>query len=404
MWPHRTRKGQHSLDKLAESLCPEHEEKLKLFCETDQQLTCVICRDGEKHDGHKFKPIKEAAAFLRRELKKGVENLPGDILAVERLANTQREEITKTQEKARQLTNQISTQFEEMHQFLRKREDEIRNQLQEKEREDVETMSEKLNAMNVTLSERRELEMKVKSALEIPDLEKFLRNWSEGDPMMSPESLFRPRAKGLQVVYTSLSLEPYESHLQFFMWKEMLQVIKPRPELLTLKTDNTNITVSSDGRSLFSTPTSSRPHSAPFGNYSGFGTFQSVGSPLIAVIKTYDTFSLNEFTSGQHYWEMEVGLRDFWELGVQHNSLKCDGQKYFICNQGSTTELTYAGRPRKIGVYLNCSSKELSFYDADSMGHVHTMSLSHMSMPVSAYFNIGHCQDSDPNPLTVCWY
>ncbi|KAM3872167.1 nuclear factor 7, ovary-like [Diretmus argenteus] len=228
-------------DPLADSLCPEHEEKLKLFCETDQQLTCVICRDGKKHDGHKFTPIKEAAAFLRRELEKGVENLPGDILAIERLANTQREEITKTQEKARQLTNQISTQFEEMHQFLRKREDEIRNQLQEKEREDVETMSEKLNAMNVTLSERREMEMKVKSALKIPDL-RFLRNWSEGDPMMSPESLFRPKAKGLQVVYTSLSLEPYESHLQFFMWKEMLQVIKPRPELLTLKTDNTHIT------------------------------------------------------------------------------------------------------------------------------------------------------------------
>ncbi len=42
-------------------MCSEHEEKLKLFCETDQKLVCVICRDGDKHKGHLFKPVKEAA-------------------------------------------------------------------------------------------------------------------------------------------------------------------------------------------------------------------------------------------------------------------------------------------------------------------------------------------------------
>ncbi|KAK9960805.1 hypothetical protein ABG768_008640, partial [Culter alburnus] len=42
-------------------LCSEHDEKLKLFCETDQKLVCVICRDGDKHKGHVFKPVKEAA-------------------------------------------------------------------------------------------------------------------------------------------------------------------------------------------------------------------------------------------------------------------------------------------------------------------------------------------------------
>uniref|UniRef100_A0A667XA70 Uncharacterized protein n=1 Tax=Myripristis murdjan TaxID=586833 RepID=A0A667XA70_9TELE len=68
---------------VSESLCPEHEEKLKLICETDQQLACVICRDGEKHDGHKFKPIREAATSLRRELEKGMRHLPDDINAIE---------------------------------------------------------------------------------------------------------------------------------------------------------------------------------------------------------------------------------------------------------------------------------------------------------------------------------
>lgn len=43
-------------------LCSEHEEPLKLFCEDDQKLVCLICREGEKHGGHSFKPVKEAVA------------------------------------------------------------------------------------------------------------------------------------------------------------------------------------------------------------------------------------------------------------------------------------------------------------------------------------------------------
>lgn len=42
-------------------VCSDHQERLKLFCETDQKLVCLICRDGERHQGHTFKPVEEAA-------------------------------------------------------------------------------------------------------------------------------------------------------------------------------------------------------------------------------------------------------------------------------------------------------------------------------------------------------
>ncbi|XP_048116036.1 zinc-binding protein A33-like [Alosa alosa] len=46
-------------------VCADHDEKLKLFCETDQKLICVICRDCAAHEGHSFKPAKEVAnAYL----------------------------------------------------------------------------------------------------------------------------------------------------------------------------------------------------------------------------------------------------------------------------------------------------------------------------------------------------
>ncbi|XP_042347539.1 nuclear factor 7, brain-like isoform X2 [Plectropomus leopardus] len=601
-------------------LCPEHEEKLKLFCVTDQLLACIICRDEEKHDGHKFKPIKEAAAALRQELEKWTENLCSDVSFTESLADSQREEITKTKAKSQQLMTQIHRQFEEMHQFLRKREDEIKNELKLKEEDAAEKMSKNLKVLETALCESRELEGKLASVMKIEDPEKFLKRWTEGNSRMTPEKVFQPRATDLQVVRSSLCLGPYESHLQFFMWKEMLQVIQPRAELLSLKSNSKNITVSDDGRTLFCTTTSNQ---APSGSSSGFHTTTGSGQRTgfsfdtgkesdqrtgfsfgtatsdqrtgfsfgtatsdqrtgfsfgtgkesdqrtgfsfgtgkesdqrtgfsfgtgkesdqrtgfsfgtatsdqrtgfsfgtgkesdqrtgfsfgtgkesdqrtgfsfgtatsdqrtgfsfgtgkesdqrtgfsfgtgkesdqrtgfsfgtatsdqrtgfsfgtgkesdqrtgfsfgtaksgqkagfnFGSSSTNHAFSVNEFTFGQHYWEIEVGHRDYWELGIKKNFLKYNGQKYFTCVLNKTTdsdldsdshcdseELVFGNRPRKIGIYLNCTSKKLSFYDADNMKHIHTVSSSSMSMPLSAYFNI-RATECDHSPLTVCWY
>ncbi|XP_072094814.1 E3 ubiquitin-protein ligase TRIM39-like [Mobula birostris] len=47
--------------------CEEHEEELKLFCETDKTLICLICRDAQEHREHRFLPIKEAVKIYKEE-------------------------------------------------------------------------------------------------------------------------------------------------------------------------------------------------------------------------------------------------------------------------------------------------------------------------------------------------
>uniref|UniRef100_A0A672IEY5 Uncharacterized protein n=1 Tax=Salarias fasciatus TaxID=181472 RepID=A0A672IEY5_SALFA len=328
---------------LMTDLCPEHEEKLKLFCITDQQLTCIICRDAERHEGHTFKPIKEADAALRKELETFLQNVSGDISAVEGLADRQREEISKSRKKSENLMTQISNQFREMHQFLTRREKQIENELKQKQEDEMKRMDESLRAVETVLCENRELQVKVNSALEIKDSESFLKSWTEDENRKAKRASFRPRATGLKVENTSFSLWPYESHLQFFVWKEMLEIIQPRA----------------------------------------------------------DAQRLQNFTSGQHYWEVDVGSADCWKLGIKNYFLDYDGQRYAVCGQGRNRNITISNTPQKFGFYLNCSSKQLSFYDADSMTHIDTVDL--MSSSASAYF---HFQDRDANhgPLTVCWY
>ncbi|XP_040009795.1 nuclear factor 7, brain-like [Xiphias gladius] len=236
-------------------LCPEHEEKLKLFCVTDQQIACIICRDGEKHEGHKFKPIKAAAASVKKELEMGMENLSDDICATESLANTQREEISESN----------------------------------------------------SLSGRRCF-----------------------SPQYRQHSIYSQHSMGSMPQY-------YET--------------------------------------TYSEVTSERYASA---------------------------CSTNEFTSGQHYWEIEVGKREYWKVGVKNNYLSYNKQKYVTSSQD--TELTFTGRPQKIGIYLDCLSEELSFYDAENMSHIHTMGKCLVSEPVAAYFEYKFSKAADHNPLRVCWF
>ncbi|KAM9343068.1 tripartite motif-containing protein 75-like [Pholidichthys leucotaenia] len=534
----KAKEAERKKKEVTEWLCAEHEEKLKLFCVTDQQFACIICRDWEKHEGHKFKPIKEAAASLRKELEAFMENVFGDICTIQSQANKQREKITKTKEMSQQLMTQIRSQFEVMHQFLRKREDEIQNELKHKEKDGIEKMNKNLKHLEMDLCESRKLEGMVTSVLKITDPEKFLKTWTEDQSMITAKRSFRPRGGHSQVINTSISLGPYESHLEFFVWKQMLQVIQPRPERLLLKSNSPASTVSDDGRRLFWTEVTEAGQGFSFapgpqfafgtttqnvlrreqykvteagqgfsfapgpqfafgtttqnvlrreqykvteagqgfsfapGPQFAFGTttqnvlrgeqykvteagqgFSFVPDPQFTfgtttqnvlrreqykvqrnlfdsesesesdylidsesesdyLIDNTDftvqpetscTISVGEFSEGQHYWEIDVGSRDYWELGIKNYFIKYEGQKYTTCRQNVNTEVGFEGIPQKIGIYLNCSSKNLSFYDADNMTHIHSMSLVHVTMPVSAYLGVRY-RNPDFNPLTVCWY
>uniref|UniRef100_A0A3B4CVS3 RING-type domain-containing protein n=1 Tax=Pygocentrus nattereri TaxID=42514 RepID=A0A3B4CVS3_PYGNA len=186
-------------------VCAEHDERLRLFCETDQTLVRMICRDGTKHQGHQFKPI--------------------------------------------------SSQFEELHQFLRKKEEEIRRYGYGGEKIDEDILKSALNL------NQPEMFLKIcytnfkKEALILKNLVEF------------PNTLF--------TVYYSCP---------------------PVAECFTIS-PRTPLIVSPDGLSVRRRDIDLDDHEDIYSN---------------------ETVSAEEtFTTGQHCWELEVGQKPDWTVGVE---------------------------------------------------------------------------------------
>ncbi|XP_030053394.1 butyrophilin subfamily 1 member A1 [Microcaecilia unicolor] len=96
------------------------------------------------------------------------------------------------------------------------------------------------------------------------------------------------------------------------------------------------------------------------------------------------------FTSGRHYWEVEVGDADFWRLGVCKDSVKRKGHitlspekgywtiqrwhrdRYSALITPKKTQLFPRETPQAVGIFLDCEAGNVSFYNADNNSHLYT--------------------------------
>lgn len=95
------------------------------------------------------------------------------------------------------------------------------------------------------------------------------------------------------------------------------------------------------------------------------------------------------FTSGRHYWEVQVGDKDDWYLGVAKSSVNRKGRISVSATQGywalamkkgqgyrvSTSPpilLHLDSKPKRVGVYVDYDEGQLSFYDTGAWTHIYT--------------------------------
>lgn len=125
------------------------------------------------------------------------------------------------------------------------------------------------------------------------------------------------------------------------------------------------------------------------------------------------------FTGGRCYWEVEVGEKIEWALGVARQSvnrkgkftvcpangfwtlsLKAGGQ--YIANTSPVTQLALDQRPKKFGVFLDYNEGRVSFYCADSGVHIQTFT-DKFTDRLHPFFSPGRMHGGrNAAPLVIC--
>uniref|UniRef100_A0A8B9ZF93 B30.2/SPRY domain-containing protein n=1 Tax=Anas platyrhynchos TaxID=8839 RepID=A0A8B9ZF93_ANAPL len=114
------------------------------------------------------------------------------------------------------------------------------------------------------------------------------------------------------------------------------------------------------------------------------------------------------YKSGRHYWEVDVGRRSNWILGVAQETVTCKGEVVLSPQNGFwaiALSDEQDGRPRKIGIFLDISAKKLLFYNVHQKNALYIFSFHNdcsQEMKLFPFFLTGSAATTvDTEPLQI---
>lgn len=131
------------------------------------------------------------------------------------------------------------------------------------------------------------------------------------------------------------------------------------------------------------------------------------------------SLGMQRLSSGRHYWEVEVGAKTEWNLGVAGESVTRKGYIVRSPENGFWTlwlsngneysaftdppvHLPLNVKPTKVGVYLDYEEGCVSFYNVEAKLHIYTFNDCNFPENLYPYFNPGISErDVNTDPLII---
>ncbi|XP_078272103.1 zinc-binding protein A33-like [Rhinoraja longicauda] len=359
--------------------CEKHQEELKLFCETDKKLICLVCAAGREHKSHSFMPVGEAVEIYKVKVKSS-EYLTEKKSEIEKIEQKQKRSISGVQ--SHNLQSQITSQFAELHQILTEKEQCLLGEIWEEEKKLVKTMEKNLQEIQENLKSIQEELSKLQEQIDHKDDVIFLKE------VAGRKTRFSDEAKPMLVADEALMIETFDRTFFYNMaLRETSDIIKRVSVTLDVETAGPGLEVSEDRKRVRRT----RRRLPDTGK-----RFTDSACVL----------GSEGFTSGRHYWEVEVAGCEGWSLGVAAESVEKKGpvtltpetgvwsierwDDDFVAFTSPPSRLPARPIPGRVGVYLSYESGTVSFYDADTKSHLHTFTGNKFTEKLCPFFWTWH--------------
>ncbi|XP_048345153.1 E3 ubiquitin-protein ligase TRIM7-like isoform X2 [Sphaerodactylus townsendi] len=378
--------------------CEKHQEALKLFCQGDQALICVVCDRSKEHRYHDVIPVEEAAQKYKSMLYGYIEIQRKErkkIMACKADRDKQSQDQLKRTQSARKKS---VTQFRKLHQFLEEQEQLLLTKIEEaekeiaREREDyLARLAAQLSSVEMVIQEMEEMAVQpateflqdVKGSLEwYAEIEEFGDSFTPNLGLMGRIDKFDHITCFLEANLPQFK-DTLASELQLQKaggsWERMNKrgVARPLVDVdVTLDPDTAHplLLLSEDRKSM---KLRKEPLCLP-NNPRRFD-------------KETMVLGREGFRSGLRFWEVTVGCEGCWAVGVARESVRrkgaitiCPGQgiwalaklgeAYLPLSDAQAHFLNLERKLKRIQVCLNYKLKRVDFYDLDTEELLYTFS------------------------------
>ncbi|XP_038158071.1 E3 ubiquitin-protein ligase TRIM39-like isoform X1 [Cyprinodon tularosa] len=399
--PHRTvaTLKQHKLMKpvenLQQRLCKKHERLLDMFCREEQMCVCQFCTET-KHKNHQAVTIEDESKERKVHMKQTEANF--DQMIQERQKKI--EEIinclklsTQSAEKEKKASDSL---FTSMINSIKERQAEANAEIEEKQRAEEKRAKELTEELQLEITElqKRNTELKelqhtddhlhllqrVPSLVSLPPTN---RDWSE--TRIYPELCVGTVRRAFSRLANTL-----KNNLDSLKKDEIRRMQRYAVDVvLDPDTAHPNIVLSSDGKQA------------------GRGEALQVVpdnplrfDPVICVV------SKKSFRSGRFYFQVAVGNKTFWDLGVVKESVNRkgmitstpengywtvrlrNGSEYRALDSPSVL-LALQKKPKTVGVFTDYEEGTVSFFDVDARSHMYTFTGCLFSERIFPFFSPG---------------
>nr|XP_060639028.1 tripartite motif-containing protein 72 [Anolis sagrei ordinatus] len=352
-----------SFKQVPQDHCEEHLDPLSVYCEQDQQVICGVCASLGKHRGHNIITAAEAHQRMKKQLPQQQVQLQEAQVRKEKTIALLNRQIAEVEDTVSRFKQQVSEQLGVMRAYLGALEASLGREAERVQHQASDALQNERKTMTRYLEQLRQMETVLGEVHDKPQTE-FLRQYC-----LVASRLQKILGESPPIARMDIQLPIISDEFKFQVWRKMYRALMPALENLTFDPDTAqaNLLVSEDGKRVECVE-----HKQAV----------SVDDPQ-RFDKANCVVSCQSFSQGEHYWEVTVGDKPRWTLGVisaetgrkgRLNPLPSNGFWVLGFKDGKSYEahvehkepraLKLEEKATRIGIYLSFDDGILAFYDA----------------------------------------
>ncbi|XP_072490736.1 pyrin [Notamacropus eugenii] len=400
--------------------CEYHPKQLQLlFCKDHGKTICLSCSMSLEHKGHRILSIEEAAQNYKEQLQSRLEHLKKVREIAEEKKSQGNETMAAFLSKTETQKRQITSRMMQLHQFLGEQEqlflacvEELDRTIFRSKAEYITKASQEISLLDELMGELEEkhrqpaweLLQDIRVTLMRAEWVTFPKEWAMSPELKEKIHVLFWKSESVQKSMRRF-IENLQSEMETFKILQLTEVqLHTVNVTLDPETAHPKLIISDDQKSV---RLGKKCQKLPNNPQRFDNSLIVLGSP--------------SFVSGKRYWQVYVGDKTMWILGVCKNSVNRKGSTAFSPGNGywlvmmkkkndysaSTippTPLSLGEPPRCVGIFLDCEAGDISFYNVTAKSHIYTFSFSGSSSdPLRPVFSPGMLdKGKNTDPLTIC--